>query len=59
VNDAHARPSGDAPEPLSDIDVPTPTHAERARALAAQVPTGTVCTLAGDFPARLPYKALP
>jgi hypothetical protein len=28
--DAHARPSGTAPQPLSDVNIPTPTHAERA-----------------------------
>jgi hypothetical protein len=40
------RPSGDAPEPLYDVDVPTPSHAERARTLVAQISTGTLCTLA-------------
>jgi heme iron utilization protein len=54
VTDAHARPSGDAPEPLYDINVPTPTHAERARTLAAQASTGTLCTLAVDPPGH-PY----
>ena len=44
--DAHARPSGDAPKPLYDVDVPTPSHAERARTLVAQMATGTLCTLA-------------
>lgn len=52
--DAHARPSGDAPEPLYDVNVPTPTHAERARTLVAQVSTGTLCTLAVE-PAGHPY----
>jgi putative heme iron utilization protein len=52
--DAHARPSGDAPEPLYDVDVPTPSHAERARTLVAQISTGTLCTLAID-PAGYPY----
>jgi putative heme iron utilization protein len=52
--DAHARPSGDAPEPLYDTSVPTPTHAERARTLVAGIPTGTLCTLA-DEPAGYPY----
>jgi hypothetical protein len=46
--DAHARRTGDAPEPLYDVSVPTPTHAERARTLVAQISTGTVCTLAHD-----------
>ena len=54
TNDTHARPSGDAPEPLYDVDVPTPTHAERARTLAAEIKTGTLCTLA-DEPAGYPY----
>jgi putative heme iron utilization protein len=54
TEDAHARPSGDAPEPLYDVDVPTPTHAERARTLAARIPTGTLCTLAIE-PAGYPY----
>ena len=47
--DAHARPSGDAPEPLYDVSVPTPTHAERARTLVARISTGTLCTLAHDL----------
>jgi len=54
TNDAHARPSGDAPELLYDVNVPTPTHAERARTLVAQMTTGTLCTLAGE-PAGYPY----
>lgn len=44
--DAHVRPSADAPEPLYDVNVPTPTHAERARTLVARISTGTLCTLA-------------
>ena len=54
TNDAHARPSGDAPEPLYDVNVPTPTHAERARTLVAQITTGTLCTLAAE-PEGYPY----
>ena len=54
TNDAHARPSGDAPEPLYDVNVPTPTHAERARTLVAQIKTGTLCTLAAE-PEGYPY----
>ena len=54
TDDAHARPSGDAPEPLYDVSVPTPTHAERARTLAAQIKTGTLCTLATE-PEGYPY----
>ena len=52
--DAHARSSGDAPESLYDVDIPTPTHAERARTLVAQISTGTLCTLAME-PAGYPY----
>ena len=52
--DAHARPSGDAPEPLYDVNIPTPTHAERARTLVAGISTGTLCTLALE-PAGYPY----
>ena len=54
TDNAHARPSGDVPEPLYDVDVPTPTHAERARTLVAQIKTGTLCTLATD-PEGYPY----
>ena len=53
-NDAHARPSGDAPEPLYDVNIPTPTHAERARTLVAQISTGTLCTIALE-PEGYPY----
>jgi len=52
--DAHARPSEEAPEPLYDITVPTPTHAERARTLVARIATGTLCTIAVE-PAGYPY----
>src|SRR3954451_3756335 len=54
TNDAHARPAGDAPEPLYDVTVPTPTHGERARTLAAAIATGTLCTIAIE-PAGYPY----
>jgi len=54
MSDAHSRPSGRASEPLYDVTVPTPTHAERARTLVAQMSTGTLCTLAID-PAGYPY----
>jgi putative heme iron utilization protein len=54
MSDAHSRPSGEASEPLYDINVPTPTHAERARTLVAQLSTGTLCTLAIE-PAGYPY----
>jgi heme oxygenase (biliverdin-IX-beta and delta-forming) len=52
--DAHSRPSGDAPDPLYDVNIPTPTHAERARTLVAQISTGTLCTLAHE-PEGYPY----
>src|ERR671910_2977974 len=52
--DARARPTGDAPEPLYDVNVPTPTHAERARTLVARISTGTLCTLALE-PEGYPY----
>ena len=52
--DAHARPSSGAPEPLYDANIPTPTHAERARTLVAQISTGTLCTLALE-PVGYPY----
>src|SRR3954469_11690685 len=54
MSDAHSRPSGDASEPLYDVDIPTPTHGERARTLVAQISTGTLCTLAIE-PAGYPY----
>ncbi len=56
-NDAHLRPQGDGEQPLYDLDVPTPTHGERARTLAAAIPTGTLCTIATD-PAGAPYGSL-
>src|SRR5688572_31192569 len=52
--DTHARPTRDAPEPLYDVNIPTPTHAERARTLVAQISTGTLCTLALE-PEGYPY----
>jgi putative heme iron utilization protein len=52
--DAHARPTRDAPESLYDVNIPTPTHAERARTLVAQISTGTLCTLALE-PEGYPY----
>ena len=57
TEDAHARPSGDAPGPLYDVNIPTPTHAERARTLVARIPTGTLCTLAIE-PEGYPYGSL-
>ena len=55
--DAHMRPQGDGEQPLYDVDVPTPTHGERARTLAASMRTGTLCTIATD-PAGAPYGSL-
>jgi putative heme iron utilization protein len=52
--DRHAQPSASATELLYDPDIPTPTHAERARTLVAQASTGTLCTLAQE-PAGYPY----
>jgi heme oxygenase (biliverdin-IX-beta and delta-forming) len=52
--DAHARPTRDAPEPLYDVNIPSPTHAERARTLVARISTGTLCTLALE-PEGYPY----
>src|SRR5579862_5206816 len=52
--DAHARSSGVVPEPLYDVNIPTPSHAERARTLVAQISTGTLCTLAVE-PEGYPY----
>src|SRR5438552_12935641 len=52
--DAHARPTRDMPEPLYDVNIPTPTHAERARTLVAEIRTGTLCTLALE-PEGYPY----
>ena len=53
-DDQHARPSGSASEPLFDVNIPTPTHAERARTLVSQISTGTLCTLALE-PEGYPY----
>jgi hypothetical protein len=52
--DAHATPTADAQQPLYDVSIPTPTHAERARTMVAQLPTGTLCTVAME-PAGYPY----
>ena len=54
MSDAHARPTGSAPESLYDVNIPTPTHAERARTLVARLTTGTLCTVALD-PEGYPY----
>jgi len=54
TNDAHATPTEDAQQPLYDAGIPTPTHAERARTMVAQLLTGTLCTVATE-PAGYPY----
>ena len=53
-DDQHARPSGSTSEPLYDVNIPTPSHAERAHTLVAQISTGTLCTLALE-PEGYPY----
>jgi len=52
--DRHAQPSAGTAEPLYDVTITTPTHAERARTLVAGIPTGTLCTLALE-PDGYPY----
>jgi putative heme iron utilization protein len=52
-NDRHAG-GGRPQELLYDANVPTPSHAEQARTLAARVTTGTLCTIAVE-PAGFPY----
>jgi putative heme iron utilization protein len=54
ANDPHASPRGRAQELLYDPEVPSPTHAERARTLASGVKIGTLCTVALDPPG-FPY----
>jgi putative heme iron utilization protein len=53
-DDAHARPPGQASDLLYDVNIPTPSHAERARTLVAQISTGTLCTIALE-PEGYPY----
>ena len=50
----HATPRRAEEEPLYDLEVPTPTHAERARTLVEQLTTGALSTLARE-PAGHPY----
>jgi len=57
MSDGHVRPAGESEEPLYDVNVRTPTHAERARTLAATFGTATLCTIARD-PAGFPYGSL-
>lgn len=51
---AHNRPRSARETPLYDLEISTPSHAERARTLAASVKTGTLSTLAKE-PAGHPY----
>lgn len=52
MTDRHARPA--AEEPLYEVDIPTPSHGERARTLLESLTTGTLCTLAQE-PVGFPY----
>ena len=52
-NDLHAG-GGRSQELLYDANVPTPSHAEQARTLAARVTTAALCTVAVE-PAGFPY----
>jgi putative heme iron utilization protein len=52
--DRHAQPASSTAAPLYDVNIPTPTHAERARTLVARIPTGTLCTIALE-PEGYPY----
>src|SRR3954447_15981368 len=52
-NDRHAG-GGRGQELLYDANIPTPSHAEQARTLAAGVDTGTLSTVALE-PAGFPY----
>ncbi len=54
TNDAHATPTANTQQPLYDVDIPTPTHAERARTLVAPLPTGTL-DVASSFEPKPPY----
>ena len=54
MTEEHGRGSGPRPDPLTPDDVRAPTHAERARTLAASQRVGTLGTLSRD-PAGYPY----
>jgi hypothetical protein len=54
MSNEHGRPAGEPEEPLYDTNVPTPSHAERARTLVASIGTGTLCTIARE-PDGYPY----
>lgn len=56
----HGEPGGSArprQEPLYDLEIPTPSHAERARTLAASVGLGALSTAAVDLDGH-PYGSL-
>lgn len=56
----HGEPAGPArprQEPLYDLEIPTPSHAERARTLAASVGSGALSTAAADLDGH-PYGSL-
>lgn len=56
----HGEPAGPArprQEPLYDLEIPTPSHAERARTLAASVGSGALSTAAVDLDGH-PYGSL-
>ena len=56
----HGEPAGPArprQEPLYDLEIPTPSHAERARTLVASVGSGALSTAAADLDGH-PYGSL-
>jgi hypothetical protein len=52
----HANPRRRDEEPLYDLEVPTPTHAERARTLLGKLRTGALATVAKE-PEGHPYPS--
>lgn len=54
---SHGAGSASKREPLYDENVATPSHAERARTMAAGINSGTLCTVGSD-PAGYPYGSL-
>src|SRR5689334_1972234 len=50
----HGRPDGAVEEAIYNVNIPTPSHAERARTLVESLGIGTLCTLARQ-PAGYPY----
>src|ERR1700742_486013 len=57
MSGGHAGPTNESEAPVYDTSVRTPTHAERARTLAAMIGTATLCTIARE-PAGFPYGSL-